>query len=444
MGFGLQLVRKGGVGLQIFAKRQFLTSLEITNRDASFPWITQWLQSTTQNKIRRVTVETMKRQTQSGKSITSYSMVPSQGKHFINYKGTYLMVERDRELRAKGDGEKVWESIKFTTIGRDPCIFNNIMNEAQQLATNKDLDFTTIYTSWGHNGWKPFGNPRKKRNINSVILDNNISEVITSDIYEFLTNKQWYFERGIPYRRGYLLYGEPGSGKSSFVTAVAGHIGYDICVMSLAQPGLTDDHLAVSLINVPEKSLILFEDIDCLFYDRSTPQHTPTNKDNIYENVSMNSSVRQNQNNYMSFSGFLNALDGVHAGEERIIFMTTNYIKQLDSALIRPGRIDMMQYFGNATIYQIKQMFYRFYPEIKYDENYNDRIEMFVKIINGNQISMAELQEYFLLHKGNVETALTDAQMFVDTLLNSPRRRNHETTNVNENKTVLEGIEIMK
>ncbi len=143
------------------------------------------------------------------------------------------MVERDRELRAKGDGEKVWESIKFTTIGRNPLIFNDIMNEAQQLATNKDLDYTTIYTSWGHNGWKPFGNPRKKRDISSVILDNNISRVITNDIYEFLTNKQWYFERGIPYRRGYLLYGQPGSGKSSFVTAVAGHIGYDICVMSL-------------------------------------------------------------------------------------------------------------------------------------------------------------------------------------------------------------------
>ena len=86
MGFGLQLIRKGGVGLQILAKRQLLTSLEITNRDASFPWITQWLQHTTKGKIRRVTVETPRRQTHSGKSITSYSMVPSQGKHFIKYK----------------------------------------------------------------------------------------------------------------------------------------------------------------------------------------------------------------------------------------------------------------------------------------------------------------------------------------------------------------------
>ena len=109
------------------------------------------------------------------------------------------MVERDRELRAKGGdeiggkGSNVWESIKFTTIGRDPRIFEDIMNEAQQLATNKDLDYTTIYTSWGHQGWKPFGNPRRKRHINSVILDTGITENVTNDIFEFLTSKQWYF-----------------------------------------------------------------------------------------------------------------------------------------------------------------------------------------------------------------------------------------------------------
>eukprot|EP01083_Nonionella_stella_P047865 128123_1 len=449
MGFGMQLLRKGGIGLQIFAKRQFLTSLEITNRDASFPWITQWLQSTTNGKLRRVTVETTKRQTQSGKSITSYSLVPSQGKHFVQYKGTYLMVERDRELRAKGsdsnsgDGSNVWESIKFTTIGRDPSIFDHIMHEAQQIATNKDLDYTTIYTSWGHNGWKPFGNPRRKRDISSVILDHGIQEAVINDIYEFLTCKQWYFERGIPYRRGYLLYGEPGSGKSSFVSAIAGHIGYDICVMSLAQPGLTDDHLAISLINVPEKSLILFEDIDCLFYDRA--KHDDS-EDHMRKKHGGISSVRHNPNNYMSFSGFLNALDGVNAGEERIVFMTTNYVQELDSALIRPGRIDTMQYFGYATPFQIEQMFYRFYPELRLNTEdliqYKDGIDAFVKVLDGKGISMAELQEYFLLHKDNIETALNDAQVFVDTLLNSPRRKGVNTLD-HVNRNALEGVEIL-
>ena len=230
------------------------------------------------------------------------------------------------------------------------------------------------------------------------------------------------------------------------MTAIAGHIGYDICVMSLAQPGLTDDHLAISMINVPEKSLILFEDIDCLFYDRAQQNTTAAE---IKQKGGV-SSVRENQHNYMSFSGFLNALDGVHAGEERIIFMTTNYVKQLDKALIRPGRIDMMQYFGYATKHQIEQMFYRFYPEVLKEgmEGYKERITVFVDVLENKGISMAELQEYFLLHKDDIETALSDVQVFVDTLMSSPRRKESENiANVSVSNMTsgdfLEGIQNM-
>src|SRR5271168_1416440 len=63
----------------------------------------------------------------------------------------------------------------------------------------------------------------------------------------------------------------------------------------------------------------------------------------------------------ITLSGFLNALDGVVASEERIIFMTTNHPEKLDPALIRPGRVDVMEYIGHATEYQMQQMFSRFY-----------------------------------------------------------------------------------
>lgn len=52
-----------------------------------------------------------------------------------------------------------------------------------------------------------------------------------------------YCERGIPYRRGYLLYGPPGTGKSSFISALAGHYGYSICMLSLSERTLDDDRL---------------------------------------------------------------------------------------------------------------------------------------------------------------------------------------------------------
>ena len=70
--------------------------------------------------------------------------------------------------------------------------------------------------------WGAFGRPNNKRPFSSVVLDRGVGESLKNDISDFLSNSKWYFERGIPYRRGYLLYGPPGCGKTSFITALAG------------------------------------------------------------------------------------------------------------------------------------------------------------------------------------------------------------------------------
>lgn len=61
----------------------------------------------------------------------------------------------------------------------------------------------------GHE-WIEFGRPRRKRRLSSVILEKDISERIFCDLSEFIDSSSWYQDRGIPYRRGYLLYGPPG------------------------------------------------------------------------------------------------------------------------------------------------------------------------------------------------------------------------------------------
>lgn len=81
--------------------------------------------------------------------------------------------------------------------------------------------------------------------------------------YEFIIRKI-----GIPYRRGYLLHGPPGSGKSSFIQALAGSLGYNICVLNISERGLTDDRLNHLLAHVPERSFVLLEDIDAAFNRR--------------------------------------------------------------------------------------------------------------------------------------------------------------------------------
>lgn len=73
----------------------------------------------------------------------------------------------------------------------------------------------------------------------------------------FLSNEAWYTHRGIPWRRGYLLHGPPGSGKTSYIQALAGELGYDIAVLSLGDRGLTDDRLAHLLVNMPGRYVCL-------------------------------------------------------------------------------------------------------------------------------------------------------------------------------------------
>lgn len=58
--------------------------------------------------------------------------------------------------------------------------------------------------------WDKMGSSVKKRSLESVILREGVKEGLIRDVREFLAHKGWYLERGVPYRRGYLLYGPPG------------------------------------------------------------------------------------------------------------------------------------------------------------------------------------------------------------------------------------------
>lgn len=135
-----------------------------------------------------------------------------------------------------------WETVTLTAFGRNKNIYFNMLEEARYLALKETEGKTIMYTAMGSE-WRPFGHPRKKRPIGSVVLDDGITDRIVQDCREFIKNPKWYADRGIPYRRGYLLHGPPGCGKSSFITALAGEIEFGICLLNLSERGLTDDRL---------------------------------------------------------------------------------------------------------------------------------------------------------------------------------------------------------
>ena len=176
---------------------------------------------------------------------------------------------------------------------------------------------------------------KTSRTLDSVILDKTISSELIEDIKEFIDSKEWYMRLGVPYRRIYLLEGPPGTGKSSFAQALAGHLGLSLCFVNVSDRSLNDSTLNRLLNTAPSKSIILLEDVDAMFEGRKTAEGSNT----------------------LTYSGFLNSIDGVRSQEGRMIIMTTNHREKLDPALLRPGRVDMTVRLDYATKYQTQKLF---------------------------------------------------------------------------------------
>ena len=374
------------------AQRHLLVTLEVTSKDRSYPWVLQWLTAQSRDRAvgalsQHVSVDTIVQRLASGKQQTRFEFVPCPGRHVLRYQGHLLMVERQREQQTVDlSTGQPWECVKLTAMGRSRTLFETFLKEAEEHAASKQEKTTTIYSNWGTE-WRPFGPPRRRRQLHSVVLDEGISEHILGDVEEFVRSPTWYADRGIPYRRGYLLHGPPGSGKSSFVAALAGELGYDICVLNLSEAGLSDDRLTHALTHAPPQALVLLEDIDAAFVEREA-------------------NPRNSRASFVTFSGLLNALDGVGAGEERLLFMTTNHIERLDPALIRPGRVDVIHEIGHASEAQIRKLFRNFYPEAA------GRVGEFSDALKGCKLSMALLQSYLMLHRNSADKACEQAANF--------------------------------
>ncbi|ORX44269.1 hypothetical protein DM01DRAFT_1411362 [Hesseltinella vesiculosa] len=387
VGAAMTMLRRGSVLGATYLQRRLLVTLEIPSKDKSYNWFLQWMSHCApRRQVHKLAVETSYRQHDNGSITTNFGFVPGPGIHYFRWRGAWMKVERQR------DGKMVdlttgspWETVTITTLARDQQLLSDLLREAQEMALEKQQGKTVMYTSYGPE-WRPFGLPRRRRMLDSVILDNGIKERIVSDVKSFINNSKWYNERGIPYRRGYLLYGPPGSGKSSFIQALAGELEYNICILNLSERGLTDDRLNHLLSNMPERSIMLLEDVDAAFTKRAQTD-------------------QQGYQSMITFSGLLNALDGVASAEERIIFLTTNHIEQLDPALIRPGRVDLKELLDNATEYQIRTMFLRFF------EDRSDLLDTFVAKLRGHPISTASLQGHFVYFKDQPNKAVEHADM---------------------------------
>jgi chaperone BCS1 len=369
-------------------RRRWLIEIDILDRDPAFEWIDKWLaqHAYSRHRARSLTVKTVSidySERQADPTMDSRPRIlfsPAPGEHIFFYRGRLLILNRERP---KSDGNQsqsmnVRESFAIHIFSRDREIARQLLEDARDVAMplgdNRLAIHRASYSSWDEQM------KRLPRPPESVVLREGLMEGLIADVRDFLVRRNWYVERGIPYRRGYLLYGPPGTGKSSAVLAIASAMKMDIAILSLANSSLDDDDLCQLLSNCPVNSIVLIEDIDCVFVERKATEDKP---------------------NKLTFSGLLNAIDGVAAGEGRILFATTNHIERLDLALIRPGRIDRKELIGYAERDQLRRLFVRFFGD-----NDPSMADYFADSLRERSLPMSAVQTYLIQYAESADDAL--------------------------------------
>lgn len=309
-------------------KLAFVVELSIANIDATHLWTQNWLSVQNEGKCsRRLTAFCKHRDGRATARVT-----PGPGWHWYWFEGTPIIIDYSRrESKSVGNTYIEEYEMQFITFSRK--VVPRFVEYIHQLYEESHKDKIKIYNATRHGDWDK-SNDIPKRKQRSVILPLDQEEDVYKDVENFLSNREWYEKHFVPYRRGYLLTGPPGNGKSSLVNNIASEFGLDIYILTLGSKELDDDTLILLLADLPEKCILLLEDIDCVYNAR--------------------------EGETVSLSAMLNAIDGVNASEGRILIMTSNHPEKLDYALIRDGRVDRTFEINNPNDEQIERMFHRF------------------------------------------------------------------------------------
>jgi len=213
---------------------------------------------------------------------------------------------------------------------------------------------------------------KSARPLDTVYLPKKIKNEVVEDLewFQDLSTIQRYKKLGRTHKRVYLFEGVPGSGKTTFISALAGKFGYDVAMINFTDK-VTDGKLLRLIRTLPEKTFLVLEDIDCLFEERK--------KNDGHKNT-------------VTFSGILNSLDGIATPDNFICFMTTNYKCNLDSALLRPGRIDKIIKFEDAKKSQVKDIYKAYMDEVYSEEQFKEFYKQFQDL--NIKAPVALIQEY--------------------------------------------------
>lgn len=355
------------------------------------------------------------------------TVTPLYGNFTIEYNGSNIQIKIDVLKDIWGNYVKLLES-------HDCCSEEQFVRTLELSSDNKDVlmsfkdeaikSMSTIYdkyTKSSNDTMRVFYYKKDywallskspKRSIDTIYLKEGVRDDLLSGIREFFDDKtrEIYLRFGIPYKCVNLIYGPPGSGKTSIIKGLSSELDCDLYVLPISKDML-DTHLvdAFSYINnndedEPKRKIIVIEDIDTLFDDRK----------------------KGDKDNGITLQAFLNCLDGFVCIEGTMLFLTANKPEVLDYALMRSCRIDQKIELSYADKYQTQCMYETFFPDKK------ERFDDFYKKIKHKEYTTAVLQE-FLFFNRDCDDIIEKISLFDDILQNNDPKNFEEIKQENKN-----------
>lgn len=279
------------------------------------------------------------------------------GNHFFFFKRRLFLMHR-RTMEKQGRDNIVYV-VTLTMFGRNKAIMQDLVDVFCHKFPENKLKLMRFKSNY----WADYA-MLDRRELKTVIVEKALKQSLVKAIEDFQMSEAWYTERGLPWKKTFVLHGVPGTGKTSLIKALASHFNLNVCRLNLN--ALNDEMLEEALANIPSRSILAIEDFDSAKATRRRSAMKSDDSTKYTVAVKYDSSGKPNLESAinsikglgvddapvnpmaklledmdgLTLSGILNALDGIASLHGTLIFLTTNTLDDIDPAVIRKGRVD--------------------------------------------------------------------------------------------------------